>query len=160
MLKRLNKKGISPLIATVLLIGATVGIFLIVFTLIRGVTVGSIEKSTSCGTEEAVALDIAAEYQCTNKNGEDVVEITVTNNGQVKVEGYLFVFYKGDQGKAVPPTLNPAKPGQQSINDIAIADAANDCPDRIEVYPGVVKEAKDQAKFLVCKDKKIEVTSQ
>ncbi|MBI2148540.1 hypothetical protein HYU23_02575 [Candidatus Woesearchaeota archaeon] len=154
MQKRLSKKGISPLIATVLLIGATVGVFIIVFSLIRGVTVGTIEKSTTCGAQEETSLDIAASFACSQD--DSTVDVSVSNNGQTKVEGYMFVFYKGNEGKSVPPTLNPTKPGEQSMNKIKIDDPA-DCPDRIEVYPGIVKETGDKAKFLVCKDKKIEV---
>ncbi len=151
MQKRLSKKGISPLIATVLLIGATVGVFLIVFGLIKGVAVSSIEKSTSCGAEEATSLDISGSFTC----ADNVAKVTVTNNGQVKVEGFMFVFFKGDKGQGAPPTLNPTKPGEQSINELAV----DECPDRIEIYPGVVKETSGKAKFVVCKDKKIEVSS-
>lgn len=144
-----NKKGISPLIATILLIGATVGLFLIVFALIRGITVGTIEKSTDCGAQEATSLEISASYECI---GSDETDITITNNGQIKVEGFMFVFYNGDSGVGIPPTLNPTKPGEQSINKIKAA-----CPDKIEVYPGIVKESSGKAKFIICKDKKIEV---
>ena len=35
----------------------------------------------------------------------------------------------------------------------------NTCPTKVEVYPGIVKEAKDKAKFIVCKDKMIEVSN-
>ncbi|MBS3152145.1 hypothetical protein J4230_01910 [Candidatus Woesearchaeota archaeon] len=155
MQKRLMaKKGISPLIATVLLIGATIGVFLIVFALIRGITLGTIEKSTDCGAQEETSLDIGAEFTCGSENGEDYADITVTNNGNIKVEGFMFVFYNGEEGKSFPPTLNPTKPAEQSINKIK----ADSCPDRIEIYPGIVKEtSQGKAKFLVCKDKKIEV---
>ena len=161
MQKRLwNKKGISPLIATVLLIGATVGLFLIVFSLIRGVAVGTIEKSTTCGAQEETSLDISAEFSCAKKSGTNYVDVLVSNKGQIKVEGFMFVFYEGSTGHAVPPTLNPTKPGEQTSTQIKFSGAnIINCPEKIEVYPGIVKEAgKDKAKFIVCKDKKVEVS--
>ncbi len=153
MQKRLgNKKGISPLIATVLLIAATIGLFLIVFALIRGITVGTIEKSTDCGAQESTSLDITGSFTCDESN-PDQTDITVVNNGQVKVEGFMFVLYNGDTGVGIPPTLNPTKAGEQSITQIRAK-----CPDRIEIYPGIIKESSGKAKFIVCKDKKIDVT--
>jgi len=160
MQKRLlNKKGISPLIATVLLIAATIGIFLIVFALIKGNIVGTIEKSTTCGAQEETSIDISAEFTgCDTKDGSPYAEIIVKNNGQIKVEGYMFVFYNGEVAYGIPPSLKPTKAGEQRSNQIKIKSGKiEDCPDKIEVYPGIVKETSGKAKFVVCKNKKVEV---
>ena len=151
-----NKKGISPLIATVLLIGATIGIFLIVYALIQGVAVSTIEKSADCGAQEETSLEISGELSCQG----NVANITISNNGQVKVEGYRFVLYEGANGHSPPPTLNPTKPAEQTINSLDISTLGlKNCPDRVEIYPGVIKEVgKNKAKFVICKDKKIEVS--
>ena len=91
----LNKKGISPLIATVLLIGFTVALAGVVIT-----WGGGFVDRITAGTEERTAVTLA----CTSElrfeidkvvcnDGAGVSKVTIENKGSVKIEEFKLRFF-------------------------------------------------------------------
>src|SRR3989338_8865241 len=92
-----QKKGISPLIATVLLIGFTVALAAIIMT--WGTTfTRNIQKSTSQSTTSNVvcAQDVVLDISGACKLAGNDYRIVVSNNGKVEVTELNVRMYKSD----------------------------------------------------------------
>jgi len=149
MLKRLrNKRGISPLIATVLLIGLVMVLGLIFFLFVKKQISAQTEK-VDCGAQEQITVDVAAE--CEINDGTTTVKLS--NLGKETIDGLRIVCTQdNDELTSPPPTLINCKEGE-------------DCPvsynlecKNVEVLPGVVKEDnKGNPRFVLCTDKSIQV---
>lgn len=149
MLKRLrNKRGISPLIATVLLIGLVVVLGLIFFLFVKKQISAQTEK-VDCGAQEQITVDVTAECK---KSGEQTT-VKLINLGKETIDGLRIVCTQANgELTSPPPTLINCKEGE-------------DCPvgynlgcENIEVLPGIVKEDdKGNPKFVLCIDKSIQV---
>ncbi|MAG19954.1 hypothetical protein CL618_00795 [archaeon] len=84
-MKKMNKKGMSPLIATVLLIGFTVVIGILVFGWIRGLTEGTMSTS---GTQ------VESTLKCAGVRVDAVVkgtEFIVTSEGTTPLCGFKYL---------------------------------------------------------------------
>ena len=86
-----NKKGISPLIATVLLIGFTVVLAALIFRWIGPLVTGP-QKDITCNYLVTVAcsnkVDLAI-ISATNVSGTDI-EINIENKGSKQIDGFVF----------------------------------------------------------------------
>ena len=142
----MNKRGISPLIASVLLIAFAVTLFLIISTWTRtSILEPGLEKG---GEKYAVGLDclstsIKIESACVdNRSNVASLKLNVDNKGSTNIES-LSIRVVGDEGELatidyVPSTGAVAPPGRiidfgsrQSLgNQGPIVDL-----DRIEVFP-------------------------
>ncbi len=94
----LNKRGISPLIATVLLIGFTVALAAVVITWgsgfvnkVTSTTEESTLKTISCTTD--VSFEITKVTCDTEPGNPDPSTITVDNRGSLDIEGLILRFY-------------------------------------------------------------------
>ncbi len=148
MLKRLrNKKGISPLIATILLVGLVMVLGLIFFLFVKKQIAAQTEK-VDCGAQEAITVDITAD--CTKTDSTTTVNLK--NIGKETIDGLRIVCTSGNEATSPPPTLINCKEGE-------------DCPvsynlgcETIEILPGVVKEDnKGNPRFILCTDKSVTV---
>ncbi len=151
MQKRLmNNKGISPLIATVILIGATVALFAIVYTLMRGVTLGQVEK-VDCSSQEQITVDFVP--VC--KTADNSFEVEITNSGRTRIDGIMAVVHCNNGAPVgFPATVNSCKPGEVCKVAYTIPGECTTGVDRVEVIPGVVKESSGKVKkFVACIDK-------
>lgn len=101
----MKKRGISPLIATVLILGFTVALAAVIMTWGTGFT-KTMTKQTeeTSGIQVTCATDVMFEVQkvCeTATNGE--YKILIANNGNKKIEKFTIRFYKsGSDVKSVP----------------------------------------------------------
>jgi len=157
MLKmRQNKKGISPLIATVLLVGLVIIVGLLFYLFAKKQIAVQIEK-IECGPQEQLNVDIGA--TCARGDIEettDVVEgtvVTVSNIGQRTVDGIRIVCTppegSGRDTKSPPPTPLNCKSGEEC--HVTYNEEYN-C-EQVEILPGVVIEDE----FNLCTDKSITV---
>ncbi|HLC58569.1 MAG TPA: archaellin/type IV pilin N-terminal domain-containing protein [Candidatus Nanoarchaeia archaeon] len=148
MRKRLfNNKGVSPLIATVLLIGATLVIGVVVYLLFSGIIVGNVEK-VDCEANELISLEVTA--SCVNS--ADQFEVTVNNVGRERLDGLMVVAYYGTEGFGLPSETLSIDAGEQgSIPYMNIEGRGS--PEAVEVIPGVVKDAGSKKKLALCIDK-------
>ncbi len=130
----LNKKGISPLIATVLLIGFTVALAGVVITW-GGGFIKNITSSTEERTESTLACagDLNFEItkvNCGRKDGVDVgpevdeqSKITIDNKGSVKLESVVFRFFD-----AAGDSLQAFRGVSQDPNDVIITHTPEIAP--------------------------------
>lgn len=141
-----NKKGISPLLATVLLIAATIAIGILVW-LFYSRTVANLGEKEQCGAQEGISLSITGKLTCEGTNA--VIE--TSNVGSEKVDAYWFVFTDTSGQSAASPTINPTKPGVTTTHNINRPS----CPDSVEIIPGIVNTKNKKVNF--CQDAKIQV---
>lgn len=91
---KLTRKGISPLIATVLIIGFTVALAAIIMT--WGTTFSKgMQKTTEATTEEqlACAQDVNIDLSSACFAGEDKIKLTIKNDGSKALESVSARFY-------------------------------------------------------------------
>jgi len=89
------KRGISPLIATVLIIGFTVALAAVIMVWGQSFS-KSMQKSTEQSTKIQLvcAQDVAFEMESLCYHGNKIY-ITVKNNGNVEIERYIVRMFKG-----------------------------------------------------------------
>ncbi len=106
----LNKKGISPLIATVLLIGFTVALAGVVIT-----WGGGFVKNITSGTEERTAQNLAcagdlnfeiSKYSCGDLANNIKSTITVNNKGSVPLTKVAIRFFDSEDNPKNPVNTN------------------------------------------------------
>ncbi|MEK6937206.1 MAG: archaellin/type IV pilin N-terminal domain-containing protein [Nanoarchaeota archaeon] len=108
----LNKKGISPLIATVLLIGFTVALAGVVITwgggFVKSVTTGTEEKTEetlACAAELKFEIDkVICGSNITDTNTITPSEITIDNRGVLILQKITFRFFN-EEGEALTQGL-------------------------------------------------------
>lgn len=91
MIRRLNKKGVSPVIATVLLIGMVVVIGLIIFSWLRGITQESVTKFNKnadlvCGDIQFQASYDSSQLSILNVGNVPIYQMTVKVSKQGSFE--------------------------------------------------------------------------
>src|SRR3989344_4480507 len=95
-MKFLNKKGISPLIATVLLIGFTVALAAVVITWGSGF-VNRVTSGTDTNTAKSVACTSDLNFQISKVNCANSVTnpntVLVNNKGELQLESLTFRFF-------------------------------------------------------------------
>ncbi len=149
MQKRLvNKRGISPLIATVILIGFAVALFLILFIFARDFVLKAGSKE-ECGPQEMASLNIAAE--CSGN-----LKCTVINNGK-KIDAFIVVAYTSAGGTGLPISWTSIDTGEEFETGW---DPLDSQPTEVEVIPGVVKDDSGEPKLVMCSQKLVRVQVQ
>ncbi len=105
-LNKFSKKGISPLIATVLLIGFTVALAAVIMT--WGLDyVKSTTKKTEETTREALRCATDLNFEISEVNCADN-KVTIDNRGDVEIVNITFRIFSGDDGRTeVQPGLGP-----------------------------------------------------
>ena len=118
-MKNKNKKGISPLIATVIIIGLTIVLAALVVTfgtnLVKKTTEDTEKQSsvTTACSNVALNLKLTASIlqpvaPATNKK----VEVGVTNDGQTKIDGFIFRVY--NVGETVADSMDTTVVAEQA----------------------------------------------
>jgi len=105
----LNKKGISPLIATVLIIGFTIVVAAIVITFGTNI-VKTTTENTEVTSELALACqEILVKTRLTTELGAGSLRIAVDNGASKQLEGFVFrVYNTGETTVDVLDTNNPS----------------------------------------------------
>ena len=140
-----NKKGVSPLIATVLLVGFVVVLGLLFFLFAKKQIVAQTEKIEF---GEQFGVDISA--SCLLDAG--TTKVTLSNLGTKTIDGIRIICTENSGEATSPPaTLINCKPGEE-------------CPvtynlmcNQVEVLPGIVQE-NGEAKFVLGTDKSVTVS--
>lgn len=153
MQKRYNKRGISPLIATILLIGLTIAIAAVLWGLFRGVTIGA-TKTSDCGATAETALALTAEFE--QESG--LLHVDVTNVGAVNIDAVTVVAKCSDNSATgLSPSINTVEPGEEHTFSYNINPSCS--VNALEVYPAFIEEEDGRGRLKVCTNKKIEVVS-
>lgn len=145
----LNKKGISPLIATVLIIGFTVALAAVIMVWGQGFIKGMTEKAEATSTLETIcATDVAVDVTnaCVTGTTGGTVTLTIANNGARALEGLAVRAYRSAsdlESVAVPETdlgLPLAAAGADTFTvTLEVADTVR----QVEVVPTIEVEGKE-----------------
>jgi flagellin-like protein len=116
---KLNNKGISSIIATLLLIVLTIVLVAIVWTVVNGLVSDKIKQSSACfGNFETVNLN--DQYTCYNTSSTPKsVQFSITV-GDVNLDGVIISITGSGQSKSI--TLNKTA---QQITDLAYYNGTN-----------------------------------
>lgn len=148
--KRFNKtkRGISPLIATVLLIGFVVAAFGVVMLWTRGFVEELQEKR---GAEGTARLDCASDVEIGIRDltfgGGQLTAVVENKRG--RVDGFIFVV-RGDTDSSSEEISTGIEPGGIANIDVAYDSVKVGQPDKIDVIPrlklgkGVYQPCPDQ----------------
>lgn len=136
-----NKRGISPLIATVLLVGLVVVLGVLFFLFAKGQITAQLQKQQCEGTD-IINIDFSAECK------KDENSVTLTNHGQGTIDGVRFIFNEQSPG----PSMINLKPGDTFT--VNFKDGTN-LGDDVEVIPLIMKESEDKAVGVLCIDKSV-----
>jgi len=157
-MKCFNKRGISPLIATVLIIGFTVALSAVVMTwgtgFVRDTTTATAEQTNlalSCAK-----LNFQIDAKCT---GNLVSEIEVSNNGDLQIRGWIFRIARAG-GTTPIDVLGTAQtdPGFVSpfgVKKITITDS-NPLDEVVESVGAIAKISDSAGNIVTCADTLIE----
>lgn len=138
----INKRGISPLIATVLLVGLVVVLGVLFFLFAKGQITAQIEKQQCEGTD-IIGIDFSAE--CVIEGGN--TKLTITNLGSRTIDGIRIVGTSGGNAESPGPSNINVKPGDE------FSVPYEKEYDEIEVIPLIMKETKDKTVGVLCVDK-------
>jgi len=126
-----NKKGISPLIATVLLIGFTVAMGVLVYLWLSGTLSLQAKKGElQCGPDDIADLEFSVP-SCSN--GADGVTIKVNNQGKKRIDGFWIAM---NPTGLTPLEVHNVKPGREEEIGLKSADTVND----VEMIPVVIED--------------------
>ncbi len=106
-----NKKGVSPLIATVLLIGFTIVLAALVFRF-GGNLFRTTTEETACNSLIALQCAQSTDIKVTNVKVDDaanILNVTIENKNEGIVSGFVFVLKEGDQSPITIALSNDPK---------------------------------------------------
>lgn len=123
--KRLTKKGISPLIATVLLIGFTVAIIALIIIWSRGYVVEKAEKEGALAKAQLECQKTDWTITDASASGDKLV-LNIKNKGTISLDGFLARITDDDGEVAVVEAADKVEGMQMravTFENPAIADA-------------------------------------
>jgi flagellin-like protein len=131
----MKKRGISPLIATVLIIGFVIVVAILVIMFIQGQITSSIESQEE--TTDIASANVktsALEYTCTGTN----LQVLISNDGSVPIEGFVATVESGGSPQISNLDLGTpfAQYGQQRF-DFTLS---SNCPatiDKVTIDPKI-----------------------
>jgi flagellin-like protein len=100
-----NKRGISSIIATLLLIVLTIVLVVIVWTVVNSLISSKINQSSACfGNFNTISLN--GQYTCYNTTTSPFVQFSL-NIGDISVDGVIISISSGGQSKSITITNTP-----------------------------------------------------
>jgi len=139
------------LIATVILIGAVMALAVIIWLLLRGIVTGNTEK-VDCSVQEQISVDMSA-VCVLSTNG---FSVQVKNQGHQRLDGLIVVAYYEDGATGLPPSIFRCDPGEDCT--LEYHNPKPGVIKKLDVIPGVVKQAGKKNKLVACIDKLQQVT--
>jgi len=136
-----TKKGVSPVVATVLLIAIVVVLALIIFLWAKGFITESITKKGVPIEQKCGEVDLEVAY-----DGSDLV---VTNRGNVPLFSFEIVKISGGSREIQEGNEKEKRLGIGQSTSISLGDY-----EKIEVTPVILGEAKTSKKAYTCKNNK------
>ena len=155
----LKKKGISPLIATVLIIGFTVALAAIIITWATGFT-RNIQSGVeeTAGVQTACATDVVFDIKsvCYDKTDKTKYKILVQNDGKEPIIDWkVRLFASDDNVEALPKAtfdFKKCRIGAFGISSLVVKSDNYDGDDgttaklpvkKIEIFPVIIKSGKE-----------------
>jgi flagellin-like protein len=142
-----NKKGVSPVIATILLVGIVIVIGLIIFAWLSGLTEESVTKSGENAKLVCEDVEFDSSYSSTNK-------LIISNEGNVPIYGMEIKIFEGggfetesirDLSEEWPEVgINQG----QAFSDNIYFDAV-----KIELIPVILGSSNGEEKTFTCDER-------
>jgi|SRR3989344_7775589 len=132
----MHKRGISPLIATVLLVAFTIAIAVLVFLFLRGQVEDLTAKfgQNEFNAQEETSIDFTVpNCELTDRNQ---VKLKINNEGSIMLDCFWIV---PKNGEAIYYTWN-IKSGQEDERELAIGSTPID--NKIDIYPCLIRDGK------------------
>jgi|SRR3989344_4565568 len=130
-----DKRAVSPLIATVLLVGFVVVLGVLFWIFSSNLVKQSLEKGNECNPTDIEQIDIKI-LEAKNTEG-NIFEFTLKNEGKLKPAGYWVRISKGDQTQTFT-TSKECSPGKEcKFNYKNQQDVSS-----LEIIPIIVKNKK------------------
>ncbi len=126
-----NKKGISPLIATVLIVGLTVAIASLVFLFLKGQVNLAVKKGELKFTPNEEAQVQFQVTECTQSGGN--LDIKIQNTGNHKID----CFWISPKDKATKLSVFNLKEGAEDTLTLASLSA-----EEVDLYPCLIEANK------------------
>ena len=132
----MNKKGISPLIATVLLVGFVVVIAASIWMWYGGVVTEHIQKQSALNQikKDCVSVDLSLKSAELQNNK---IKVDIENSGSQAIQGVLLIERCDGKSYTVDESIL-LEPGESQT--ITIAQRCSDEPDSIDVVPALVRQ--------------------
>lgn len=149
-MKSYSKKGVSPVVATVLLVAISIVLIMLVFLWLRGFAPEAIMKLKKPAYDACSQVAITAEYLQGVGEGQDRLQIK--NDGNIPVYGLdILKIYEGESSRIPITEVIP-------VAGVIEPTLSGDLPKSIEVYPIILgTNEKGEKRPYLCKDNKVEV---
>ncbi len=139
-----NKRGISPLIATVLIVGFVVVIGGLVTLFLTKQVKTALEKQPDCGPSQILNTEMG--LRCASVAGN--CDVTFINNGRENIDLARIVRYDAaDKGDSPAPSFINLKPGAE----FTVTYKGGECRS-VSGFPGIVIESESGARATLCTD--------
>ncbi len=130
-----NKKGISPLIATVLIIGFTIVIAALVITFGTNLIRGNIEQTEKTGEISTACSEISLKTKLTTNlktTTPKLLDVTVDNGADKKLESFVFRVY--NTGETVADVMDTTIAGQTKVVTIPTSAVFSVDPNALKTF--------------------------
>ncbi len=143
-----DKKGLSPVIATVLLVSLVLVLIAIIFMWARGFIAEQVEKGGKPAQE--VCMDVSFEISNTYGYNKQSVEVQVVNRGNVPIYDFDVKIIGGGESKIQSYSINADVGGASEVTSIPITSDM----EQIVFYPMVLGSVKGKKlnKAVTCLD--------
>lgn len=135
-----GKRGISPLIATVLIVGFVVVVGGLVTLFLTKQVKTALEKQPDCGYSEILNTELG--LRCVASGG--TCEVTFVNNGRDTIDLVRIV---ADERDSPAPSFINLKSGTERTVTFNVQ-----CAESVTAYPGIVIESDRGARATLCTD--------
>lgn len=136
----MNRRGVSPLIATVLIIGFAIALGAIVILFLRSQVESILEKQPDCGPSDVLNTDMSISCEMV---GADC-KVTFVNNGAEQID--LARIVANDEVSPAATFINIASGEEFSVTYNV------DCSRSVRAFPGKVVDDGEEAKAVLCTD--------
>lgn len=148
-----NKKGVSPMVATVLLIAMVVVIAIILFLWFRNMVKEEVVKFKEENIEMTCKkIEFRIDYSSSTG------KFTATNDGSIPIYGLKINCYSSGSKKetSVSPEEDPTGMGKGMNSGVTYTkDIGSGC-EKVVVYPVLIGNSKDGTRTHICRDNGLE----
>jgi len=150
----LGKKGLSPVIASVLLIMLVLVLAAMIFLWARGFITEQVEKFGQPVKNLCTSVDFDVELV----NGSGIYELEVVNRGNIDIFHLDIKKYKGGNSETGKFKFT-VDAGEARTEEVEIAMDDRTYPEKITVYPALIGTVKGKSsnKAIVCEDQGIDI---
>ncbi|PIN73842.1 hypothetical protein COV20_01870 [Candidatus Woesearchaeota archaeon CG10_big_fil_rev_8_21_14_0_10_45_16] len=139
-MRRHNKRGITPLMGTILLVSFAVAVGVVVMNFGRA----EVEDGAQCAIEIGLKLaNIGGVDQVCYNAGKRSVDFTIENGVNIKVEGFIFNVIGENEAKSVDLSAAMAKLGNY-LGSVPYDTAVSGAIRQVKITPKVVLYDEEQ----------------